>query len=210
MKLYSDFAARRFRQISADVVAVALIAASICLGVFVHSLVMDLAAFSEQVETAGEGFSETMNDVGERVARVPLLGNATQGLFDDASDAGGGLADAGRSGETAINNLALGLGGAIGTLPAAAVLALWLTPRIRFARRASAVQRLLTEGGSLDLLALRALTNQDLGSLNAISPDAAEGWRRGDTHTVRCLAQLELESSGVRLSSVQANLKSRQ
>jgi len=205
MKLYSDFAARRIRQIAADIVAVALIAGSVCLGVFVHSLVIDLGAFSVQVEAAGEGFAETMNDVGERVARVPLLGSSTQGLFDDASDAGDGLADAGRSGQTAINNLALGLGGVIGALPAAAVLALWLTPRIRFARRASAVQRLLTSSGSLDLLALRALTTGDLTSINAVSPDAAAGWRGGDVHTVRSLAVLELGSSGVRLSTVHPN-----
>jgi hypothetical protein len=199
MKLYSDFPARRIRQITADLVALALIAASICLGVFVHSLVSDLAAFSIQVEAAGEGFEETMNDVGGRFAGVPLLGGGVENLFDDASSAGGGLADAGRSGQTAINNLALGLGWAIAVLPVIAILALWLFPRIRFVRRAAAAQRMMSHGGSLDLLALRALATQDLASLNRVSTDAAAAWRRGDTETVRALASLELRSSGVRV-----------
>lgn len=199
MTLYSDFSARRLRQILADVVALGLITAAICLGVYVHSLVMELAAFGVQVETAGEGFATTMGDVGDRVAGVPLLGTAVQGLFDDASGAGGGLADAGRSGQAAVSNLALGLGLALGALPAAAIAVLWLVPRVRFARRASAVRRLATQQGSLDLLALRALTTHSLESLNAVAPGAAAGWRNGDAATIRALAALELQTSGVKL-----------
>jgi hypothetical protein len=199
MKLYSDFPVRRTRQIIADVVALALIAGSIWLGVFVHSLVMDLATFSVKVEAAGEGFANTLTDVGDRVSVVPLLGDRVQNLFDDASDAGTGLADAGRSGQEAISNLALGLGFAIAILPIIAILALWLAPRIRFVRRAATATQLLSHGGSLDLLALRALTSQNIVALNAVSPAAATQWRQGDAETIRALAGLELKSSGVRI-----------
>jgi hypothetical protein len=201
MKLYSDFPARKTRQIVADVVALALITASVCLGLYVHSLVMELAAFGVQVETAGEGFAETMNDVGDTFAGVPFLGSGVQGLFDDASGAGGGLADAGRSGQAAISNIALGLGLVLGGVPAIMILALWLGPRIRFARRAGAVQRLASSNDSLDLLALRALTTYSVESLNAVAPGAAAGWRSGDADTIRALAALELKSSGVQLRS---------
>lgn len=201
MNLYSDFPARRLRQILADVVALGLIAGAICLGVYVHSLVMELAAFGVQVETAGEGFADTMGDVGDRVAGVPLLGSAVQGLFDDASGAGGGLADAGRSGQLAVSNLALGLGLALGALPAAAIAVLWVVPRVRFARRAGAARRLSDQPGSLDLLALRALTTHNVESLNAAAPGAAAGWRNGDAATIRALAALELQSSGIQLRS---------
>jgi hypothetical protein len=198
MKLYSDFPVRRTRQITADVVALALIAGSIWLGVLVHSLVMGLATFGVQVEDAGEGFAGTLSDLGDRVSVVPLLGDRVQNLFNDASDAGTGLADAGRSGQAAISDLALGLGFAMAVLPIVFILLLWLAPRIRFARRAANATLLLADGGSLDLLALRALTSQKLVSLNAVSPSAASDWRRGDTATIRALAALELKSSGVR------------
>lgn len=198
MKLYSDYPARRLRQITADVVALALITVSVCVGVYVHSLVMDLATFGVQVEAAGEGFSETLTDVGDKVAVVPFLGGGVQSLFNDASDAGTNLADAGRSGQEAIRNLAVGLGSAIAVLPVLTILALWLLPRIRFVRRAGAAQKLLTNAGSLDLLALRALTSQKLSSLNAISPAVADDWRRADTATILSLAALELKSSGIR------------
>jgi hypothetical protein len=199
VKLYSDFPARKLRQIIADVIALSLIAGAIWLGVSVHSLVMELATFGVQVETAGEGFSQTMEDVGDRFAGVPLLGSGVERLFDDASGAGGGLADAGRTGQAAISNLALGLGWAIGGLPSVMVLMLWLPARIRFARGAAAVTRLLSQEGSLDLLALRALTTHKLEALNALAPGAAAGWRHGDVDTIRQLAALELKSSGVRV-----------
>jgi hypothetical protein len=198
LKLYSDFPARRIRQVTADIVALTLITVSICVGVYVHSLVMDLATFGVQVETAGEGFSETLTDVGDRVAVVPFLGGGVQSLFDDASDAGTNLADAGRSGQEAIRNLAVGLGSAIAVLPVLTILALWLLPRIRFVRRAGVAKKLLTSTGSLDLLALRALTSQNLSSLTAISPAVADEWRKGDASTILSLAALELKSSGVR------------
>ena len=169
MKLYSDFASHRFRQIVADLVALALIAGALFLGLFVHSLVMDLAAIGAQVETAGEGFAQSMGDVGEKVSGVPLLGPGAQNLFNGAGGAGGVLADAGRTGQTAVGNLALGFGGAIALFPTALTLVLWLGPRMRFARRAGVARRLGSQAGSRNLLALRALTTHKLKSLEANS-----------------------------------------
>jgi hypothetical protein len=200
VKLYSDFSARRLRQITGDLVALALITVAIMVGVYVHSLVMELATFGVQVENAGEGFSETLTDVGDKVAVVPFLGSGVQNLFDDASDAGTNLADAGRSGQEAIHNLAVGLGSAIAVLPIMIILALWLIPRIRFIRRAGVATKLLSSDASLDLLALRALTSQKLTALTTVSTSPAADWRRGDTATIRSLAALELKSSGVKVA----------
>ena len=199
LKIYSDFPARRIRQLTGDILAVALITVSILVGVYVHSLVMELATFGVQVEEAGEGFSDTLTDVGDKVAVVPFLGSGVQNLFNDASDAGTNLADAGRSGQEAISNLAIGLGSAIAVLPIIIILALWLFPRIRFVRRARVATQLLSSDASLDLLALRALTSQKLTALNAVSTSPAAYWRRGDAATIRSLAALELKSSGVRV-----------
>ena len=99
-----------------------------------------------------------------------------------------------------MQNLATGLGLAIAVLPVLAILALWLVPRIRFARRASTAKRLVSAGAGVDLLALRALTTQRLTTLSAIDADPMAAWRRGDTAVMRSLAALELKSSGVRLT----------
>ena len=200
MKFYSDFAAHRSRQITVDVLAVAFMAAWIWLGVFVHSLVIGLTDFGVQMQQAGAGFRETMTDVGDDLGSVPLIGGGIRGPFDSASDAGATLEAAGASQQVAVQNLATGLGLAIAVLPVLAILALWLVPRIRFARRASTAKRLVSAGAGVDLLALRALTTQRLTTLSAIDADPMAAWRRGDTTVMRSLAALELKSSGVRLT----------
>jgi len=200
MKFYSDFAAHRSRQITVDVLAVAFMAAWIWLGVFVHSLVIGLTDFGVQMQQAGAGFRETMTDVGDDLGSVPLIGGGIRGPFDSASDAGATLEAAGASQQVAVQNLATGLGLAIAVLPVLTILALWLVPRIRFARRASTAKRLVSAGAGVDLLALRALTTQRLTTLSAIDADPMAAWRRGDTAVMRSLAALELKSSGVRLT----------
>jgi hypothetical protein len=79
------------------------------------------------------------------------------------------------------------------------ILVLWLVPRIRFARRATRAKALVRAGAGLDLLALRALTNQKLSDLATIDRDAMGAWRRGDAAVMQRLAALELQSSGVRV-----------
>jgi hypothetical protein len=200
MKFYSDFAAQRSRQITVDVLAIAFMAAWIWLGVFVHSLVIGLTDFGREMERAGAGFRETMTDVGENLGGVPLIGRGIRGPFDNASDAGATLEAAGASQQVAVQNLALGLGLGIAVLPVLAILVLWLVPRLRFARRAATVRRLVSAGAGIDLLALRALTSQRLTTLGAIDADPMAAWRRGDETVMRTLAALELKSSGVRLT----------
>jgi hypothetical protein len=200
MKFYSDFAAQRSRQITVDVLAIAFMAAWIWLGVFVHSLVIGLTDFGKEMERAGAGFRETMTDAGENLGGVPLIGRGIRGPFDNASDAGATLEAAGASQQVAVQNLALGLGLGIAVLPVLAILVLWLVPRLRFARRAATVRRLVSAGAGIDLLALRALTSQRLTTLGAIDADPMAAWRRGDETVMRSLAALELKSSGVRLT----------
>jgi hypothetical protein len=199
MKLYSDFAAQRSRQIVVDLLAVAFIAAWIWLGAVVYSLVLGLTDFGVQMEKAGAGFRDTMTDVGDNLGGVPLIGSGIRTPFDSAS-AGATLEAAGASQQVAVQNLATGLGLGIAVLPVLAILVVWLVPRIRFARRASQAKGLVSAGVGLDLLALRALSNQRLPVLARIDADPAGAWRRGDAAVMRSLAALELKSSGVRLT----------
>ena len=96
-------------------------------------------------------------------------------------------------------NLAVGLGWGIAVVPIATILLFWLVPRLRFTRWAATTRRLVRAGITVDLLALRALTNQKLSVFAAIDADPVSAWRRGDAEVMRSLAALELKASGVRI-----------
>lgn len=199
MKIYSDYAGHRSRQITVDVLAVAAIAAWAWLGYTIYRLVMNLADFGVQMEEAGQGFKSTMTEISSTLGGVPLIGGGIRAPFDAASDAGANLEAAGVAQQTAVQQLATGLGLGIAVLPILTILVFWLVPRIRFARRAGVAKRLLDSSASIDLLALRALANQKLAVLAAVDADVAGAWRRNDPGVLRSLANLELRSSGVRL-----------
>lgn len=199
MRLYSDFAPRRTRQIFADLIALALIAAWTWLGVMVYQLISQLAQFGKDMENAGAGFRETMSEVGENLGSVPLIGPGIRVPFDGASGAGGALETAGQGQQDAINQLAVTVGIGIAVLPIAMILVLWLIPRVRFIRRATRAQAMVRAGAGIDLLALRALATQKLSTLAAVDHDAMAAWRRGDDVVMRKLAAIELQASGIRL-----------
>lgn len=199
MRFYSDFAGRRTRQVVGDLVALGLIGLWVWFGVTVFAMVNGLAAFGVQMEEAGAGFRETMEDVGENLGGVPLIGGGIRAPFDGASEAGAALEQAGRDQQEAVFNLALTLGIGVTVLPILMILLVWLVPRIRFIRRANRATAAVGSPAGLDLLALRALATSKLSAVTAIDADALGAWRRGDERVVRELAQLELRSAGVRL-----------
>jgi hypothetical protein len=199
VQFYSDFAAHRSRQIAVDLFAVAAIAAWVCLGAIVYSLVIDLARFGRQMQSAGSDFSSTMTDIGDQLGGVPLIGGGISAPFEAASGAGESLEAAGRSQQEAVLNLAVGLGWGIAVVPVGTILLFWLVGRLRFTRRAATTRRLIGAGVTVDMLALRALTNQKLSVLATVDADPVAAWRRGDPTVMRSLAQLELKASGVRI-----------
>jgi hypothetical protein len=199
MKFYSDYPARRTRQIITDVLAAAAIAAWIWLGVAIYQLVMNLSDFGVQMEESGAGFRSTMTDISDNLSGVPLIGDGIKAPFDGASDAGLALERAGQAQQVAVQQLATGLGIGIAVLPVLMILIVWLVPRLRFARKARTALQLSTNPASVDLLALRALASRKLSLISEVHPDAAAAWRSGDTEVIRALASLELKASGVRL-----------
>ncbi len=201
MKLYSDFPARRTRQVFADLIALCAIALFVWLGVALYQLVDRLKVFGVDMESAGAGFRTTMSDVGRNLGGVPFIGSGIRVPFDGASAAGKALETAGQNQQDAVNQLATALGFGVAVVPIVFVLLLWLVPRIRFIRRASATKRSVRGGAGVELLALRALATQKLSSIARIDPDPMGAWRRGDQTVMRELAQLELRASGVKLRS---------
>src|SRR6188508_418169 len=122
MKLYSDYAGHRTRQIIVDVLAAAAIAAWAWLGYTVYSLVMNLADFGVQMEESGAGFKKTMVDISDNLSEVWLIGDGIKAPFDAASDAGSSLEQAGQAQQVAVQQLATGLGVGIAVLPILTIL----------------------------------------------------------------------------------------
>ena len=199
MKLYSDYGPRRTRQIFVDVVSLAFIVGWVWLGATIYGLITELAEFGKDMENAGAGFRKTMTEVGENLGGVPLIGPGIRIPFDGASDAGGALETAGQNQQELVHQLALTLGLGVAVLPVLMILFLWLLTRGRFVRRAGRAKALVREGVGIDLLALRALTNQKITTIAKVDVDAMGAWRRGDETVMRRLAGLEMESSGIRL-----------
>jgi len=140
-----------------------------------------------------------MSEVGDSLGAIPIIGAGIRMPFTAASEAGEALEDAGQSQQELIQQLAVTLGVGVALLPILMILVLWLVPRVRFARRAGHAKALVRGGAGLDLLALRALANQKVTTIAKVDADAMGAWRRGDESVMRKLAELELESSGVRL-----------
>lgn len=199
MKLYSDFAAHRARQMTADIVALVIIAVSVATGVIVFSTVNQLAQFGRQMQTAGADFRTSMTDVGDRLGGVPLLGSGISAPFETASSAGDTLASAGQTQQDLVLQAAIALGIGVAALPILLTLLIWLLPRLRFILRATRTRTLLRAGLDSDLLALRALTNQKVAAIAKVDPDALGAWRRGDPEVTQRLAGLELRSVGIRV-----------
>jgi len=83
-------------------------------------------------------------------------------------------------------------------LPILFAVLIWLPRRIRFSRRATAAQRFVDSAADLRLFALRAMANQPMHRLAAISHDPVAAWRDNEEKVVARLAALELRSTGLR------------
>ncbi|EPR76052.1 putative CONSERVED TRANSMEMBRANE PROTEIN [Leifsonia rubra CMS 76R] len=203
MQLYADYAPRRARQVTGDIVALVFIVVWIALGVWVYQLIAAFQQLGIQMQEAGAGFRSTMVELGDTLGSVPLIGTGIRVPFDGASDAGAALETAGQSQQATVLAAATAVGVIISVVPIALILLLWLLPRIRFAQRATEAKNLLSTPGGTDLLALRALSSQKLSVLSKISPEVASQWRAGDRATAARLAQLQLRSLGVRSALVE-------
>ncbi|MGV8877083.1 MAG: hypothetical protein ACOH1K_06200 [Rhodoglobus sp.] len=198
MQIYAQHAARRTRQIVADVTAVALIVGWIVLGFLVYQLIAAFAQLGAQLQEAGSAFKTTMVQLGDTLGSVPLIGSGIRLPFDGASDAGAALESAGQSQQESVLAGALLISVLMVLIPVAVILVLWLRPRLRFVRRAGQAALLMATPGGMDLLALRALTVQDGTALAQISGDPAADWRAGDRFVIAKLAHLQLKDLGIR------------
>ena len=197
MKTYSDLPVRRARQVAGDLFLVLWIWLWVSIADSVRDATLGLAKPGRQIDESATGLAGRLRDAGESISGVPLVGDDVQKPFEGAGGAADNLASAGRAQVEAVQTLAFWLGIAVALIPILIALAVYLPPRIRFVRRATAGKRFLDSAADLDLFALRAMTNQPLHVLARVSDDPAGGWRDRDPDVVRQLAQLELRDCGL-------------
>ncbi|MGC5075981.1 hypothetical protein [Agrococcus sp. DT81.2] len=198
MQLYSSRPGQAIWQVVGDLVAIATIAAAIVVSQMVGAAIASLGGFGQQIQSAGSGFSTTLADAGEALARVPLVGEGVAQPFRDASGSATDLAAAGTALTSAVDALAATVATALWLLPVLLVVLVWLVPRLRFAARARAIGSLARSREGRDLLAMRALVAQPATALLRAVPDPVGALRDGDDRALRALAALELHSAGVR------------
>jgi hypothetical protein len=198
VKLYADLPARRTAQLAGDLVVLAWIVLWVLLGHAVHDATLQLAEPGRQVESASTSLADRLDQTGNAVGDLPVVGDTAAEPLQEAGKAASQLADAGRAQVRAVERLARWLGCSVALIPVLGALLLYLPPRIRFVRRAAAGQALLDSAADLDLFALRALAHQPLARLAAISDDPAAAWRDRDPEVVHRLAALELAAVGLR------------
>lgn len=198
MTIYADLPGRRIRQILGDVGLVVWIIMWIRIAVWLHDLVMNLAAPGLALAEGGSSLASNLDSAGQSLGDVPLIGGALQSPFDGMSGAAQAIADAGQAQADAVATLAMGLSITIAVLAILVYAIAWIPWRIAFIRRATAARVFIDADADLDLFALRAMARQPLHVLARITDDPAGAWRARDAEVVRALATLELRSEGLR------------
>jgi hypothetical protein len=198
MKLYADSPARATRQVLADILFLLWLVLWVTAGNAVHDATLELAGPGRQTEESATSLAESMEDAGDALDDVPIVGDSARAPFDQAADASGALADAGRAEVEAVEGLAFWLRLAVTLIPVLVVGAFFLPGRWRFVREATAGQKFVDAEADLQLFALRAMSNQPMHQLARVSDDPVAAWQRGDREVVHALAKLEMRSVGLR------------
>ena len=200
MKLYAERLPTAIRQLLTDVVVVIWVYLWIRAGLWVHDMVAKLAVPGQKLQTAGGGIADNLADVGNKVNRVPLVGDQLVKPFNGAADAARAIADAGRQQQQIVDQMSVLLAIFAVSVPLALVIFLWLPLRLRWMRRAGVASAVRAEPAGRDLLALRALAGRSLDELTRLGPDIAQSWRNGDAEAIDALAALELRRLGLTAS----------
>ena len=197
MKLYAASAPHRSRQLLGDVLLLFWVVLWIKIAQEVHDATLLLGTPGERMVSAGDALASRLNDAGDAMGGLPLVGDQARETLGGASDAALRLSDVGQAQADAVGDLAMWLGISVAVIPILIVVAFYVPLRLRFIREASAGQRFIDAAEDLDLFALRAMTRQPMHRLARITDDPAGAWRRGDADVIRRLAELELKDAGL-------------
>jgi hypothetical protein len=199
MRIYAQRRGQLAGQLAGDVAVLVWAVVWAVVAFLVSGAVAALAGPARETARTARDLAGQFGDAGTQAAQVPGLGEQLRRPFDAASGSLGDLvATADRQAAT-IERLATISGWLVFVIPVATVLLVWLPRRVRFVRRARAAQRFIDGAPDLDLFALRALANQPMHVLAAISDDPVRAWRAGDRRVIDALAEVELRQAGLSL-----------
>ena len=197
LRPYSNRPRRLALQILADVSVLVWIYVWYRVGRFVYDSLVSVAGVGYSIERQAGQVGGSFDQAGRSVNDVPLVGNQLAAPLTNAGRQIAGIASAGRDAGDRLSGFATPAGWLVALVPILLVLAVWLPMRLRYARRAGAIRELAAAPAGVELLALRALTNQPLHALTRVSDDPVQAWRDGEPEVNYALAQLELAALGV-------------
>jgi hypothetical protein len=198
MKVYAERPWRLTRQIIADVVLATWCLLWIWAAVTLYHFVQLLAVPGQKLESSGDKLAGNFSEAEQGASSVPVIGKAIAAPFGSAADAARGIADAGRSQQDAVGNLATVLGWFTALVPIAIALMLWIPLRAVWIRTATVAAKVRRRAGGTELLAMRALANAPLRRLSDVDEEMLAGWRDRDPVVVNYLARLELRRLGLK------------
>jgi hypothetical protein len=197
MKIYADAGPRRTRQLIWDLIALALIALWIWIGVKVHDAIAQLGVVGDKMAGVGTSLNGDLTSMADKLGSVPVIGGGIRAPFESAADAANSITEAGEWQRETVDHLALIASIALVIGPIVAILALWLIPRLLWVRRAYLTAAVAAAPGGEDLLALRALVTRPMAELLTVHPDPANAWRSGDRAAISALAGAQRRAVGL-------------
>lgn len=138
VKVYAERPWRLTRQIIADLALAAWCLLWIWAAVGLYHFVQRLAVPGAKLQSSGDSLAANLADAEQKAATVPLIGKAVAAPLGSAADAARGIADAGRSQQETVGDLATVLAWFTALVPIVLALALWIPLRALWIRAATA------------------------------------------------------------------------
>jgi hypothetical protein len=199
MRIYAQRRGQLAGQLAGDLAVLVWTVVWAAVGIAVDAAVAALAGPARETSRTARDLAGQLGDAATSAGQVPGLGEQLRRPFDAASGSLGDLVATADHQAASIERLAAVMGWLVFLIPVTTVLLVWLPRRIRFVRRARAAQRFIDAQADLDLFALRAMANQPMHVLAAISEDPVGAWRSGDRQVIDALAEVELREAGLSL-----------
>jgi hypothetical protein len=201
MRFYPDIPHRFANRLVSDVLVVAAVVLLALLGLKVRDTVNRLVVVPQGVQETGGAVQSGFHDAADAVGHVPIVGGDLSDAFNGAGEGSGGRVESlGKQGVDRTHRFADLLGLLVFGLPAAAILAWYVPPRLALVRRLTAASQILDDHGSPErrrLVAMRAAFALPYETLLRYTPDPL-----GDLAAERYepLIAAVLEDSGLKLS----------
>jgi|SRR5690349_21877621 len=160
MRLYPQIPHRFASRLLADLLVVTAIVLLAFVGLTVRATVNRLVVVPQGVRETGGAVQSGFHDAADAVGHVPIIGSDLSDAFQSAGEGSGGrVEELGQEGVDRTHRLADLLGLLVFGLPAVALLAWYLPPRLALVRRLTLASQVLDDRTSPErrrLIAMRA------------------------------------------------------